>query len=347
MLKRQVVMSEIGGVMIALGVIWFGLSGFKPGWGGITDLLPVWLVQPAGGLLLALAGALIAGLGRWVTRDATRRASDKPRERAVEARRDAGTTVPAGGPAPTAPTVAPKVRVFSPKETAAPMIHRATSDAGVVWLSDLDTIGHFSFYKSGDPAGSKSSLYTCAILNFQGDVVPPRFIPKTVRPLDPEAGEIDPTDHEYLEGATLKEVTLIRDQFLLVGPKVAAVLSQFDLGAGGLHPIEVLDINGALVRDDTYFFWNFGNKRNTFLPEESEGLRKSTRAREQGENAVYFMPVIPAEDSIALSRDALTGPDVWREQHLERGTFLSDRLVQALRQAKLDHWFELVRCRIV
>lgn len=66
MAKRHVVMREIGGVMIAVGVIWFGLSGFKPGWGGITDLLPVWLVQPAGGILLALTGALIVGLSRWV-----------------------------------------------------------------------------------------------------------------------------------------------------------------------------------------------------------------------------------------------------------------------------------------
>lgn len=347
MVKRQVVMGEIGGVMIAVGVIWFGLSGFKPGWGGITDLLPTWLLQPTGGLLLAVAGALLAGLGRWMTRDAACGEDGRSRETAVEARLDTGTTLPAGEPAPTAPTAAPRVRVFSAKETAAPMIHRATADAGGVWLSDLDTIGHFSFYKSGDPIGSTSSLNACAVLNFQGDVVPPRFIPKSVRPLDPEAGEIDPADHEYLEEATLKQVTLIQDRFLLVGPKVAAVLSQFDLGAGALHPIEVLDINGAPVPDDTHFFWNFGNRRNTFLPEESEGLRKSTRAKEQGENAVYFMPVIPAEDSIALSRDALTGPDVWRERHLERGTFLSDPLVQALRQAKLDHWFELVRCRIV
>lgn len=64
MAKRQVVMSEIGGVMIAVGIIWFGLSGFKPGWGGITDLLPTWLLQPAGGLLLAVAGALLVGLSR-------------------------------------------------------------------------------------------------------------------------------------------------------------------------------------------------------------------------------------------------------------------------------------------
>lgn len=119
------------------------------------------------------------------------------------------------------------------------------------------------------------------------------------------------------------------------------------MGAGGLHPIEVLDINGALVPDDASLFWNFGNKRNTFLPEDSEGLRKSTRAKEQGENAVCFMPVLPDQDSIALSRSALTGPDVWRERHLERGTLLSDRQVQALRRAKLDHWLELVCCRVV
>lgn len=71
MAKRPVVMREIGGVMIAVGVIWFGLSGFKPGWSGITDLLPVWLLQPTGGILLALTGALILGLSRWVTQAKT------------------------------------------------------------------------------------------------------------------------------------------------------------------------------------------------------------------------------------------------------------------------------------
>jgi len=96
-----------------------------------------------------------------------------------------------------------------------------------------------------------------------------------------------------------------------------------------------------------YFFWNFGNRRACLLPDESTGLRRSTRAREQGENAVWFLPVIPEGDSIALSRDCLTGPDVWREKHLNKGTFLSDRLMRDLRNAGLDHWFEPVRCRVV
>lgn len=224
---------------------------------------------------------------------------------------------------------------------------RVKSMTGVVWMSDLDTIGHVRAYKSGDSVGSKADLGACAALNFQGGVVPPIVIPKAVRPLDPAAGEIDETDHEYEDMATLKEVNLLRDRFLLVGPRVAAVLAQFDLGAGALHPVAVLDLHGGVVSRDTYFSWNFGNRRSYLLLDESTGLRKSTRAREQGENAVHFMPVIPADDSVALSRDCLTGPDVWREKHLDRGTFLSDRLVAGLRQAKLDAWFELVRCRVV
>lgn len=204
----------------------------------------------------------------------------------------------------------------------------------VVWMSDLDIFDQVRAYVSGDTAGPSSRLFPAAALNFQGDVVPPIVIPKSVRPQNAKVG-------------ALREVNLLVDRFLLVGPKVAAILSKFDLGAGALHPVTVLDHHGTVVSENSYFFWNFGNKRNCFLPEESTGLRKSTHERQQNENAVYFMPAVTADDSIALSRACLSGPDVWREKHLERGTFLSDRLVQALRSNKLEKWFRPVSCRIV
>lgn len=214
-------------------------------------------------------------------------------------------------------------------------------------MTDLDTIGHDRADMLADPAGSKASLDACAALNFQGDLVPPIVLPKVVRPLDPALGEIDPTDHTYAGRATMSEVNLLRDRFILVGPQVAAVLSRADLGAGALHPIAVLDFRGAVVSGREYFFGNFGNRRASLLPEASTGLRRSLHAAHSGENYKYDMAGIPGGDSIELSRDCLTGPDVWREKHLNKGTFLGDRLMRDLRKAGLKQWFEPVRCRVV
>ena len=55
----------------------------------------------------------------------------------------------------------------------------------------------------------------------------------------------------------------------------------------------------------------------------------------------------PKDDTIALSRDCLVGPEVWRERFLHKGTFLSDRLAPGLKEAGLARKFKLVRCRVI
>jgi hypothetical protein len=60
----------------------------------------------------------------------------------------------------------------------------------------------------------------------------------------------------------------------IVSAKAAAVLRQFDLGGGGLYPLE-----GAYQSDRTtripgdYFCWIFGNLKSAFLGDQSPAAR--------------------------------------------------------------------------
>jgi hypothetical protein len=192
----------------------------------------------------------------------------------------------------------------------------------------------FRHFRSADPEGPSASERAAAGLNLQGDVVPSRFIPKTIRAQEARTPK-------------LGEVNLMVNNFLVVGPRVAAVLQSCDMGQGALQPIAVQDYKGNLISDGEYCFWNIGNKLTHFLPEESIDVRKSNYGNEKPGEHLYSPSVKPEHDSLAFSRDCLNGPDVWREKYLRKGTVLSDRLVQALKKAKLEKYFLPIRCRVV
>ena len=135
--------------------------------------------------------------------------------------------------------------------------------------------------------------------------------------------------------------------FLVVGPRTAGVLRESDMGNGSLHPVEVQDHKGNIVSERDYFFWNIGNKLTHFLPNNSLDVRKSNYGDEKPGEHLYSPPVIPAENSLAFSRDCLSGPDAWQEAYLRKGTVISDRLMQALKAAKLDKFFQPIRCRVI
>lgn len=182
--------------------------------------------------------------------------------------------------------------------------------------------------------GPRSKQSAVASLNWQGDVVPEIVMIKTIKPAKAKTRK-------------LGEVNLLRDGLLLIGPKTASVVSQFDLGHGALHPIAVEDSGGNIVSKNEYFFWNFGNKFPHFQPEQSSGMKKSNYGWEKPGEHLYFLELPPEDDQLAFSRDCLKGPDVWRETYLKRGTIMSDSMAAALTQAGLAKIFKLTRCRLV
>lgn len=130
--------------------------------------------------------------------------------------------------------------------------------------------------------------------------------------------------------------------FHFVSSQVADVLRQFDLGGCKLHPVEVLMEDRKTPLPGSYFVLDFNSWKDVFLPEQSPEfpLMNGSKTRRRPK-------LSSPDDMVALSRDALLGPDIWWNPNIWAAFFLSDRLVQALRAAGVDQPFSLRRCRIV
>ena len=130
--------------------------------------------------------------------------------------------------------------------------------------------------------------------------------------------------------------------FHVVSAETADVLRQFDLGGCKLHPVEVLMEDRKTPLPGSYFVLDFDSWKDVFLPEHSPEflLMDGSKTRRR---PTFSSP----DDMVALSRDALSGPDIWWNLNIWAAFFLSDRLVQALGAAGVDKPFSLRRCRIM
>lgn len=129
---------------------------------------------------------------------------------------------------------------------------------------------------------------------------------------------------------------------LVATSEAADVLRRFDLGGCKLHPIEVLMEDRRTPLPGSYFLLDFDSWKDVFLPDQSPGF-----PNRGGASGMWMASVRAKDDAAALSAAALDGADIWWNARIWRGFFLSDRLVQALRTAKLDKPFSLRRCRIL
>lgn len=129
--------------------------------------------------------------------------------------------------------------------------------------------------------------------------------------------------------------------FLCVTEKAAAVLRQFDLGSGGLYPLELVRHDGVTPLDGFYWALNFGEKKNALAMEESRAVDGPYG------NGACAPKLWVKDDDFAVTRAALDGPDIWGDERVEAGFFVSPRLGKALHKAGLARVFHLLRCRIV
>ena len=91
------------------------------------------------------------------------------------------------------------------------------------------------------------------------------------------------------------------------------------------------------------FFFNLCEHKSAFAPEWSTGVRRTEYTDQDNWTPRGVIP----PDGLAVTPDALVGPDVWLDPRLRLGFFLSDRLVTALKAAKLDKPLILHRCRVL
>jgi hypothetical protein len=134
--------------------------------------------------------------------------------------------------------------------------------------------------------------------------------------------------------------------FYAVKRKLAEVLSRFDLGDGGLIPFTIYQADLVTPYPGEFFLLNFGCRKNTILPEESKNVVKFAVDHKTG--VQYWKVNSWHEDGeVAISAEALIGPDLWVEEFVDNKIFMSDRLAQAIIDIGMKDIFMLKECRIV
>lgn len=129
--------------------------------------------------------------------------------------------------------------------------------------------------------------------------------------------------------------------FLCTTEKTAAILRQHDLGTGGLYPLELLRSDGVTPVDGSFWALNFGAKKNALAMEESRSV-DGPNWRGNCRPELWIK-----DDDVAVTRAALDGPDLWGDERVETGFFVSPRLGAALHKAGLAKVFHLLRCQVV
>ncbi len=127
--------------------------------------------------------------------------------------------------------------------------------------------------------------------------------------------------------------------YWVANEKVTEILRQFDLGEGNLYPVELFQKDKITPIEGGYHYLNFGNVKHSFLPDESPETMQM--------NSKKCLPFVPKDGDVAVNETAFIGPDIWIDPELLYSFFVSGRLVQALKKAKLDKFFRLSQCRIV
>lgn len=130
----------------------------------------------------------------------------------------------------------------------------------------------------------------------------------------------------------------------ILSERIADILSNFDLGDGGVYPVS----EGLFMQDQVtripgrYFSWVFGNMKSAFLPEETSEKRKFGIAGTR-----WNLPFVMRDENVAVSRSALAGPEVWLDEGLFKSLFLSGPLGDALVDAGLKETLYLHKARVI
>ncbi len=195
-----------------------------------------------------------------------------------------------------------------------------------VWLSVApQEPGLTSFYKMEDRAAPAAIREDNAMFH-RGGHLEPNLLPQRA---------IDYENRKRKLGHLFKV-----NGFLCVTEKAAAVLRQFDLGSGGLYPLEMVRYDGVTPVDGFFRALNFGQKKDALDISQCRNIRGHAQHGFRPESTVK-------DEDIAVIRSALGGSDIWGDVQFRDSFFVSPRLGQALHKVGLAKVFHLMRCRIV
>lgn len=131
--------------------------------------------------------------------------------------------------------------------------------------------------------------------------------------------------------------------FWVVSTAAAAVLRNFDLGAGNLYPVRVQEKDRQTPVGSGWFCLNFGNRKTGLLPQHSIRMHETYV---YGGTKAWRVPKTLNDGDLAVSGAVLGGADIWIDPVVADAFFLSDALGKALKKAKLDKSFQLKSCRV-
>ena len=164
--------------------------------------------------------------------------------------------------------------------------------------------------------------------NNAGEPVPAARFPKEMRPLFPD-GRIPKLTDIFCAGG-----------YWVVSARFAEVMQRCDIGRTAFYPVSFFQSDMKTRVEGDFFHLNFAKIKTAFE------LDKSL-------NATPFSPgvwrpaIVPKDGEIAVSKSALKGVDLWIDPGLRRSVFMSDRLVQQLKNERLARRLGLAKCNIV
>jgi hypothetical protein len=132
--------------------------------------------------------------------------------------------------------------------------------------------------------------------------------------------------------------------FLVVSDVLAGVLRSFDLGASRLVPVTLLHRDRTTPYAGTHLVLNLRERKEAFEPEHSKKFDPPLYPDQKYLGAVVGKP---EDGDISVSAAALAGADIWRDPRLLKSLFFSDRLMAAMRKAKVLGRVRTFRCPVV
>ncbi len=138
--------------------------------------------------------------------------------------------------------------------------------------------------------------------------------------------------------------------FAAVKGKLAEILLDMDVGEGSeLVPHTIYGEDRKTPLKGPFYIFNLNARKRSFRSDLLERKHMITHFDypEQGVDAYTVCPG-PGDFALSVSLAALQGPDIWMEEQVWGGAyFVSERLAEALKKAKLADLMRLRECRIV
>lgn len=205
--------------------------------------------------------------------------------------------------------------------------------AECVWCvrgGDITNVRGWRSFEADEADNEPEHILDAVRLINAGGVVEPKRFPADLKPM------------KYDNAHRQRIPQMFSSGYLFVTQPSADILRLFDLGNGCLVPVRLWHPDRTTQVQGEFFYLNQGNRKDAFLPEMSPQAYKPYKSRE-----VWRLPPNPVNDQFTFSTAALGGPDMWWDERILRVFFISDRLAQALRAAKVARDWKLLRCPVV